>query len=308
VLSGRTFQSQYFVEGRDQAEHSVANFNMVSPAFFETLSIPLVAGREFTSADMTGSLRFVIVNERLARQNGLGGDAVGEYLTFGPGAPQMEIVGVVPDAAYSEVKGENPPTFFVPYMPGGYDNPIFNIAAGSLSFYVRSSVEPETLLRAIPELVANVDPALPVTSVTTLRRYAQEQVSVDRLVTILSASFAGLATLLAAIGLYGVLAYSMAQRVREFGLRCAVGATPAKLRTMVLKRVAVLASIGIAIGLAAALGVSRIADAMLYGLSGHDPLVFVAAVAALGAVVLVASYVPARRASIVAPMEALRHE
>jgi ABC-type antimicrobial peptide transport system permease subunit len=280
---------------------------MISPKFFATLSIPLVAGREFTPADTTGPLRFVIVTERLARQHGLG-DAVGQYVTFGRGAPRMEIVGVVPDAAYSEIKGDNAPMFFIPYMPSGYENPVFNFAAGSLSFYVRASVEPETLLRVIPEVVANVDPALPVTTGTTLRRYAQEQVFVDRLVTLLSGSFAGLATLLAAIGLYGVLAYSMAQRVREFGLRRALGATPAKLRTMVLKRVAVLASIGIALGLAAALGVGRIADAMLYGLSGHDPLVFVAAIAVLGSVVFVASYVPARRASIVAPLEALRHE
>jgi putative ABC transport system permease protein len=308
VMSSRNFQSMYFVEGRDQAEPSVANFNMVSPEFFATLSIPLLAGREFTAADTTGPLNSVIVTERLARQHGLGGDAVGEYLTFGPGAPRMEIVGVVPEAAYSEYKGDNPPMFFIPYMPSGYENPVFNFAAGSLSFYVRASVEPDTLVRVIPEAVANVDPALPVTKVTTLRRHAQEQVFVDRLVTFLSASFAGLATLLAAIGLYGVLAYSMAQRVREFGLRRALGATPAGLRTMVLQRVAVLASIGIAIGLAAALAAGRLADAMLYGLSGHDPFVFVAAVAALGAVVLVASYVPARSASTVVPMEALRHE
>jgi predicted permease len=308
VMSGRNFQSFYFLEGGGQAEPSTANFNLVSPSFFETLSIPLVAGREFTPADMTGQLRVVIVNERLARQHGLGDDAIGEYLTFGPGAPRMEIVGVVADAAYSEVKGDNPPMFFVPYMPSGYANPLFNFAASSLSFYVRARVEPETLLRVVPELVANVDPALPVTAATTMRRQVREQVFVDRLITALSAGFAALATLLAAIGLYGVLAYSMAQRVREFGLRRALGATPAKLRTMVLKRVAVLASIGVAIGLAASLGVGRIAGAMLYGLSGHDPLVFVAATALLGAVVLVASYVPARRASIVAPMEALRHE
>ena len=308
VLSTRRFQSQYMVEGQGREEPAAANFNMVSPGFFGTLSIPLVAGREFTRADTTGEVRFVIVNEPLAREQGLGADAVGRYLMFGPGAPPMEIVGVVADAAYSDIKGDNAPMFFVPYMPSGYDNPLFNLAASSLTFYVRANVEPTTLLRALPELVANVDPGLPVTDLTTLRRYAQEQISVDRLVTTLSASFAVLATLLAAIGLYGVLAYTLAQRVREFGLRRALGATPAKLRTMVFKRVAVLASIGIAMGLAVALGVGRIADVMLYGLSGHDPLVLAAAVAVLGAVMLVASYVPARRASVVAPMEALRHE
>jgi len=308
VMSGRNFQSVYYVEGRSQEDFSVANFNMVSSAFFETLSIPLVAGRAFAPAEMTGPLRAVIVNERLARQHGFGGDAVGEYLTFGQGTPRMEIVGVVADAAYSAVKGENPPMFFVPYIASGYANPVFNIAAGSLTFYVRSSVEPETLLRTIPELVANADPALPVTAATTLRRYAQEQVFVDRLVTVLSASFAGLATLLAAIGLYGVLAYSMARRIREFGLRRALGATPASLRTMVLKRVAVLTSIGIAIGLVASFGAGRIADAMLYGLSGRDPLVFVAAIAVLGVVALASSYLPARRASRIAPMSALRYE
>jgi len=308
VLSSRFFQSQYMVEGQSREEPDAANFNIVSPEFFATLSIPLVAGREFTRADANGAVSFVVVNEQLAREQGLGADAVGRYLMFGPGAPRMEIVGIVSDAAYNDVKGENPPMFFVPYKSSGYDNPIYNLAAGSLTFYVRASVEPQTLLRVIPDLVASVDRGLPVTALTTLRRYAEEQISVDRLVTILSASFAVLATLLAAIGLYGVLAYSLAQRAREFGLRRALGATPDKLRAMVFRRVAVLASIGIAIGLAVALGAGRIADAMLYGLTGRDPLTLAAAVAVLAAVVLVASYVPARRASLVAPMEALRHE
>lgn len=174
------------------------------------------------------------------------------------------------------------PMFFVPYMPSGYDHQLFNLAAGSLTFYVRSSIAPETLLRVIPDLV-DVDPGLPVTG-PTLRRYAEEQVSVGRLVTILSASFAALATLLAAIG-FTAYWRTPWRSAREFGLRRALGATPAKLRTMVLKRVAVLASIGIALARAAALGAGRVADAMLYELSGHDPLVLVAAIAVLGIVV-----------------------
>jgi ABC-type antimicrobial peptide transport system permease subunit len=141
-----------------------------------------------------------------------------------------------------------------------------------------------------------------------MRRQAQDNIFLDRMVTILSVSFAGLATLLAAIGLYGVLAYGIAQRTRELGLRLALGAEPERLRAMVLKQVAVLASIGIVVGLAAAIGLGRVAESLLYGLSGHDPLAVGIATVVLGLVVLVAGYLPARRASSIAPMEALRHE
>lgn len=124
----------------------------------------------------------------------------------------------------------------------------------------------------------------------------------------LSASFAGLATLLAAIGLYGVLAYNVAQRVRELGLRQALGAKPANLRALVLKQVGLMAVMGMAIGVPAAVGLGRMAEALLFGLSGYDPIVLVAAMAILSTVVLAASYLPARRASSIAPMEALRNE
>ncbi|HEX5419359.1 MAG TPA: FtsX-like permease family protein [Gammaproteobacteria bacterium] len=131
---------------------------------------------------------------------------------------------------------------------------------------------------------------------------------VDRLVSILSASFAGLATLLAAIGLCGVLAYNVAARTRELGLRLALGAEPEDLRFMVLKQVGGMAVIGLGVGLLAAIGAGRAAEALLYGLSGHNPFVLVGAAVVLAAVVLAASYWPARRASSIAPMEALRHE
>ncbi len=141
-----------------------------------------------------------------------------------------------------------------------------------------------------------------------MRRQVEENVYVDRLVATLSAGFAGLATLLAAIGLYGVLAYNVAQRIPELGLRLALGAEPARLRAMVLRQVGSMALIGGVIGLAAALVVGRTAETLLFGLSGHDPWVLAVAQAVLSAVVLIAGYLPARRASNISPMEALRYE
>jgi ABC-type antimicrobial peptide transport system permease subunit len=157
-------------------------------------------------------------------------------------------------------------------------------------------------------LVASVDATLPITNVTTLRRQAQDNIFVDRVVTILSTGFAGLATLLTAIGLYSVMAYNSVQRTRELGLRLALGAKPTDLRSMLLKQAGWMLSIGIVIGLAGAIGSRRALDALLYGLSSWDPAVLGASAAILAVVVLAASYWPARRASRIAPMEALRHE
>jgi ABC-type antimicrobial peptide transport system permease subunit len=153
--------------------------------------------------------------------------------------------------------------------------------------------------RINPTLAAGINPVANVVKART---------SNDRLMSLLSASFAGLATVLAAIGLYGVLAFNVAKRKRELGLRLALGASPRGLRVLVLKEVAVMAAIGAAIGLPAALVVGRVAQAQLYGISGFDPLSVAAAVAVLAAVLVVAAYVPARQASSVAPMEALRSD
>ena len=179
---------------------------------------------------------------------------------------------------------------------------------GALTFYVRSSLPPEGTLRTIPALVAALDPALPVTNLATLRRQVAEAAFEDRVITVLSAAFAGLATLLAAVGLYGVLAYTVAQRTREFGLRMALGANATSVRAMVLGQVGRMTLVAGAVGLAAAFGTGRLAQSLLYEIEGPTPTVIAAAVLALAAVALGAGFVPAQRASRIDPVAALRHE
>jgi ABC-type antimicrobial peptide transport system permease subunit len=179
---------------------------------------------------------------------------------------------------------------------------------GGLTFYAHSAVPPRGLLRAIPGLVARLDPNLPVNQLKTLPQQVKESASLDHLITTLSAGFALLATLLAALGLYGVLAYSVAQRTREIGVRVALGADGARLRNMVLGQVGRMVLAGGAIGLVAALALGRYARSLLYEIEGPQPAVILGALAVLGAVALCASYVPARRASGTDPMVALRYE
>jgi predicted permease len=291
---------QGFDAGPDTDSHS--NYNEIGPGYFRTLGIPLIAGREFTPADGAGAPNVVIVNEAFAKKFNLGRDAVGKRMSRGgrSGDLDTEIIGVVPDTKYSEVKQEPPPLFFRPYRQ--------NEDVGFLSFYVRSALAPEQLLAAIPPVMARLDPDLPVENLRTMPQQVRENVFLDRLISTLSAAFASLATLLAAIGLYGVLAYTVAQRTREIGLRMALGADGAQVRGMVLRQVAWMTAIGGAIGLVGAIAIGRLAQSLLFELEGTDPVALVGAAAVLAAVALVAGVIPARRASRVDPMAALRYE
>jgi putative ABC transport system permease protein len=312
VVAGNNFGLTTLVEGFERSGEQVpvdAVANIVGTGFFETLSIGLLAGREFSNDDLSGPLHVAIVNERFARAYGLGDSAVGKHLMFGPDE-RLEIVGVVADAAYSDIKADIPPQVFLPQtldVTGPLSN-LLSFFGTSSTFYVRATIDPDALLLAIPSIVARVDPTLPVNNVITMRRQVQENVFVDRLVAILSGSFAALATLLAAIGLYGVLSYGIAQRTRELGLRLALGAEPFNLRAMVLRQVAILTMIGIALGATATIAFGRLAESLLYGLTGFDLRVLGAAAVVLSLIVLGAGYLPARRASRIAPMQALRHE
>ena len=204
------------------------------------------------------------------------------------------------NAKYSEVKGEIPPLFFRPYRQTNQ--------LGSLNYYVRSSLPAEQILAAVPKVVAALDANLPVEHLRTLPQQVRENVFLDRFISVLSAAFAALATLLAAVGLYGVLAYTVAQRTREIGLRMALGATPARVRTMILGQLAVMTVIGGTIGLLAAAGLGRLAQSMLYQLEGSDPIVLIGSAVTLTLVAFGAGFVPAHRASRVDPMRALRYE
>jgi ABC-type antimicrobial peptide transport system permease subunit len=247
-----------------------------------------------------------IVNESFLRRFGLGAEAIGQrirlsgYLPFMP-RTTMEIIGIAADARFANVKGNVQPQFFTPRPPA-------NDTFSSLFFYVRGGIDPDVLAQRIPRIVERIDSTLPVGNLTTLERQVASTISLDRTLTLLSAVFAGLATTLAAIGLYGMLAYLVTQRIRELGLRLALGAKPGDLRMMMLKQVTRTALIGGAIGLVAAIGLGRVTQAMLYGLSSYDPFVLSGAAVVLGLVVLAAGWFPAHAASRVAPMEALRHE
>jgi predicted permease len=303
VLAGSNWGSNVSVEGFDAGPDTDTNsrYNEVLPGYFSTLGIPLLAGHEITAADGFGAPKVALVNESFAKKFNLGTDPVGRMIATGRSRTlDIRIIGLVKDSKYSEVKGDVPPLFFRPILQ--------NERIGSLNFYIRTAVDPEAFLANIPRTVARVDPNLPVSELRTLQQQIRENVFLDRFISIMSASFAILATVLAAIGLYGVLAYTVVQRTREIGLRMALGAAPSRVRGMVLGQVSRMTIVGGIVGLSAAWGLSRLAQSLLYQMSGSDPIVLVGSAAALSLVALAAGFVPALKASRVEPMRALRYE
>jgi predicted permease len=304
-LGGSNWGNDVAVEGFKAGPDTDSNsrFNEVGPDYFRTMGITLLAGREFTPADTTGAPKVAIVNEAFAKKFNLGREAVGKRIGAGSGYSSeldTEIIGVVQNAKYSQVKDEVPPVFYRPYRQDD--------AVGSIYFYVRTSVKPEEFLANIPKTVARLDANLPVEELRTMEQQVRQNVFEDRLISTLSSSFAALATILAAVGLYGVLAYTVAQRTREIGLRMALGAAPARVRRMILRQVGIMTIVGGIVGLAAAIALGRAAQSMLFELNGYDPVVLTTSAVLLSLVALGAGLLPAHRASRVDPMRALRYE
>ncbi len=304
LLSGSTNGSNVMVEGFERGPDTDANTRLeaIGPDFFRVMSLPLLAGRAFTDADREGTLNVAVVNESFARKFGLDRDPVGRRMAFGNSRSvplDVEIVGLAPDSRYSSVREDVPPLVYTPYRQN---------LPGAVIYYARVERDPETVLPEIRRVMANIDPQLPVIALKTMPQQVRENIYMDRMIGTLSAAFAVLATLLAAVGLYGVLAYTVARRSREFGLRMALGADGRRVRGMVLRQVGRMTLVGGLLGIAGAVALGRAAQSLLFGIDGRDPLVFGTAAVVLTLVTFVAGYVPAWRASRVEPMEALRAE
>ena len=298
LIADAMWQFGVTVEGYDAApgEYTDVAVNYVSPGFFRTVEMPVISGSVFERAqERDAPANVAIVNERFVERFGLNTDnALGKRITTGTDGPvDAQIVGIVRDAKYSQIKRATPPQMFLSRA----DGPVI---------YLRSDGATPVLRSAVEQVLARHDPNLPLLNFRTMVDQAEENVFLDRFMSSLATALAVLATVLAAIGIYGVLSYGVAQRLREIGLRMALGAAPGNVRRMVLRQVAWMAGVGVAIGVSLALLLGQAVRALLYGLSPTDPLVPTAAVAALLAVVLAAAYWPARRAALVDPVTALR--
>jgi predicted permease len=302
LLAGNNWGQGVSVEGfkKDPDTDDGSRFNGAGPNYFKVLGVPILSGRDFTPTDNASSQRVVIVNETFAKKFNLGRNAVGKHMSINNDSLNIEIVGLVKDSKYSEVKQTIPPVYVLPYRQAG--------RVGSLNFYVRSSLPSDQVLRAINGMMKTLDPNIPIEGLKTMPQQVKENVFLDRMIGTMSASFAMLATLLAAVGLYGVLAYSVAQRTREIGVRMALGADARSVRGMVLRQVGMMTLIGGVVGILGALGLGRAARSLLFQLEGHDPVVFAVAAVVLTMVAFAAGYLPALRASRVDPMAALRYE
>ena len=302
LLDGDNWGQGVSVEGfhKDPDTDDGSRFAPVGPAYFHALRIPLLQGRDFTETDAAGAPQVAIVNEAFAKKFHLTGQVVGRHMSVGNDSLNIEIVGLAKNAKYSQVKDSTPPVFVRPWRQIG--------RLGSNVFYVRSTLPSESVLGSIRATMKGIDPSLPIDHLKTLQQQVKENVFLDRFISILSSAFAILATLLASIGLYGVLAYTVAQRTREIGVRMALGADASRVRRLVLGQVAMITTVGGAVGVLGAIGIGRGAQSLLFQLKGWDPGVIAIAVVAIGLVAFAAGVVPAWRASRVDPMHALRYE
>jgi predicted permease len=304
LLTGSGFERMVEVGDVTDVDDPQARGNFVGPGLFATTGVALLAGRDFADTDTVDSPQVAIVNESFARKFNLGPGAIGRrFRVFGEDVDR-EIVGVVADAADSG-GGVKSPVYPQFYEPLRQFDPRLVLPR---YFYVRTAASADALVRAIPGIVAGVDTNNAVDGVRTMEQQFASDVYADRLVTALSASFAALAAVLTALGLYGLLSYAVTQRTRELGLRLALGAAPARLSALVMRHIGVMVGAGCVVGVLAAIGAVRVVEALLFGVSSYDPRAFVAAVVTLCFVAAAAGYLPARRASRIAPMTALRDE
>ena len=305
VLSGDEWDNSIAIEGFSHSPTDMPDPHMqfISPDYFRTMNIPILTGRDFRMSDGRDAPKVCIVNEKFAKRYFKDGNALGRHIGMGgnPGTKlDIEIVGVVRDTKYESMRDEIPVEVYQPYHQ-------VNFVLGMMA-YVRTARLPEQAFLSIRQVVNALDANLPVSDMKTLENQQAESLVTERLVATLSTGFGILATLLATIGLYGVMAYMVAQRTREIGIRMALGAASFNVLWLVMKEVLHLVAIGVAIGLPAAWALTRFAKSQLYGIQPNDALTIALATAGIALVAIFSGYIPARRATLVDPMRALRWE
>lgn len=286
----------------DLAEAEHIYWNGIGPGHFANLQIPLLMGREFTRQDGAGSPKVAIINETMAKMFFPNRQAIGKHMKFGAGSDplNMEIVGVVKDSLHSDLK-EKPKAFA--YVP--YDQ---EPAIRSLTYYVRTANDPENMANSVREVVRELDASLPIYDVRTFEEQIDQSLSGAKLVASLALAFGVLAAVLAAMGIYGLLAYMVTQRTKEIGVRMALGAAPQRVGWMLCGEVAWLTAIGVLAGIPLAYGLSKLINSMLYGVQAFGVMSMLTALAAISVVSAVAIYAPLVRATRIDPMVALRYE
>jgi putative ABC transport system permease protein len=281
-------------------EGSSADVRAIMPGFFETMRIPMVAGRDFTAADQTESLQVAIVSEAAARRIFPDENPIGRRIEVFIGNPgPYEIVGIVKDIRSASLDVDVFPVVYVPHT---------QLQVGVMTFVVRTSAAPRALATGVAAAVHEFDPELPVADVRPMDDVVAFTIARPRVIMTLLVAFAMMAMLLAGVGVYGVMAYSVGQRTHEIGVRLAMGATNGMVSRMVLRQAFMLTAIGVAVGLAAAAATTRVLQTLLYDTEPRDPSTFAIAAFVLMAVAMLASYVPARRGTRIALAEALHPE
>jgi predicted permease len=304
VLANNEWDNWVTIEGYNPKRSEIPDphVNFINAGYFDALQIPRLAGRDFTLKDVANAPKVAIVNEKFARKYFHDGLAVGHRFGMGsdPTTPiDIEIVGVVKDTRYENLRDEIPEEIYFPYQQ---TSNLF------LTYYVRTERQPDSAFQTIRSTVREMDVNLPVLNMKTLDGQLEESLVTERMIASLATVFGALATALAIIGLYGVMAFMVARRSREIGIRMALGAQSGNVVWLVMREVLVLVGAGLAAGLPAAYGLTRLVRAQLYGVEPHDAVSMALATVLLAIVAVLAGYIPARRAASYDPVKVLRYE
>ena len=309
TLSGTAYiadsmsNSDFLPEGEkfDKSKRTAEDFNVVGNNFFSTLQIRIIGGRGFTSQDTATSPKVAVINEALAKKRFPGVNPIGKMFRADRDKNDLiRIVGICADSYYYTLREGPPAQFFLPYVQ--------QKEVHGMTYQLRTSLSTVALAPMLRNTVQGIDRDLPVTDLRTQREQINASLQIERALAALTSGFGVLALALACVGIYGIMAYSVAQRMNEIGIRLALGAQPAQVRRMVLRESTWLTLAGIAVGVGGALACTRLVRSMLYGVGPNDPVTIMAGMAVLVAVALLATWIPARRAAAVQPMQALRHE